>query len=101
MPRELDNFFSIQQQDGESLKDYMTWFKSIILEIYNLDEPVAMLTIKRCLHSSKFTYFLDKIYPKFYLELLTYTQKYLCMEEVVAIWWETDRKPKKKRPKKI
>lgn len=51
----------------------MARFKSAALEIYHLDESMAILAIKRGLCTSCFTYFLDKKHPKSYLELLTCT----------------------------
>lgn len=73
MPWESNNFFSLQQQDRELLKDYVTQFKVATLEIYNLDELMAMLAMKRGLHSSQFNFSLDKTYPKSYSELLAHT----------------------------
>lgn len=77
----------------------MAWLKSIILEIYDLDERVAMLALKRGLHSSRFTYSLDKIYQKSYSKLLTRAQKYIWAEEATVVRWEIDRKPRRKKPR--
>lgn len=51
------------------------------LEIYHLDESLAMLAVKRGLHPSWFTYLLDKTYLKSYVELLIHAQKYIHTEE--------------------
>lgn len=98
MPKEPDSLFSIRQWDEKSLKDYVARFKSAILEIYDLDEHVAMLASKRGLRSSKFTYSIYKTYPRSYLELLTCAQKYIWVEEVVVVQQETDGKPRRKKP---
>lgn len=58
--REANSLFSVCQQDGKSLKDYVAWFKIAMLEVYYLDEFVAMLTLKRGLRPYRFTYSLDK-----------------------------------------
>lgn len=97
MPQELDSLFSIQQQNRESLKDYVTRFKVAILKIYNLDESVVMLAMKRELHSSQFTYSLDKTYSKSYSKLLVRAQKYISTKEGATIQQEGNGKLKKKK----
>lgn len=47
MLREVDNLFSVQHQDKESLKDYMVQFKAATLEVYHLNDFLAMLALKR------------------------------------------------------
>lgn len=79
------------------LNDYMACFKVAMLEIYHLDELVAMLAMKRELHPSQFTYSMDKTYPKFYLELLVHAHKYICIEEGALTRQEADKKLKKKQ----
>lgn len=68
---EFDSLFFVCQQDRESLNDYMARFKVATLEVYNLNEFVAMLVMKKGLRTSHFTYLLDKTHPKSYLEMLT------------------------------
>lgn len=68
-----------------------------MLEIYHLDELMAMLSMKRWLHPSGFIYLLDKTYSKSYLELLTHAQKYICIKEGARTWKKIDGKPKKKK----
>lgn len=41
-----------------------------MLEIYNLDESMAMLALKRKLYASYFTYLLDMTFSKSYLKIL-------------------------------
>lgn len=85
MSQELDILLSIRQQNGKLLKDYVAQFKIATIKIYNLDEPIAIIAMKRRFRSSRFTYFLDKIYPKSYSKLLTHAQKYTCMENAIGI----------------
>lgn len=85
---------SIRQQNGEFLKDYVAQFKVTMLEIYHLDESVAMLGLKKGLRTSRFTYSLDKTYPKSYLEMMTRMQN---MDEGALTQQETNGKTKKKQ----
>lgn len=96
MPQDPDNLFSICQWAGESLKEYMVRFKTAMMEIYHLDEVVAMPAMKR-LHPSRFIYSLDKTYFMSYLELLTCTQKYIRVEKGALTWCEADGKLKRKQ----
>lgn len=81
------------------MKDYIARFKMAMLEIYNLDESVVMLGMKREFCSSRFTYLLDQTYSKFYLELVVYIQKYIYVEEGALTQREDNGKPKKSNPK--
>ena len=92
VPREVDSLFSIRQQDQELLRDYITRFKTAALEIYSLDEPVAMLALKRGLKTSRLTYSLDKKPPRTYSELLLRAHKYIRAEEADRTRRELDGK---------
>lgn len=46
MPHEPESLFSIYQQDRELLKDFVARLKVVMLNIYHLDELVAMLAMK-------------------------------------------------------
>lgn len=94
---EVNNFFSIHQHDRESLKDYMVQFNAATLEIYNLDDCVAILALKRELCTSHFTYSLNKTYPKSYLEMLDPSQKYIRTDEGALTQQKMDEKPRKKQ----
>lgn len=76
----VDILFSVCQKDQELLSEYVARFKVIALEVYNLDEFVAMLAMKRGLKISRFTYFLDKKPSRIYSELLSRAQKYIHVE---------------------
>lgn len=59
------------------MKDYMAQFKVAILEVYHLDNSLAMLVLKWGLPPSRLTYSLDKIPAKSYLEVLADAKKYI------------------------
>ena len=46
VPNELDSLFTIWQQDKESHRDYLAYFKMATLEIYNLNDSLTMSTLK-------------------------------------------------------
>lgn len=94
--REVDSLFSIYQKDEESFKDYVARFKVATLEVHNMDKSMIMLALKRGLHPSHFTYLLDKIFSKFYSEMLARTQ-YTYANERALTRWEIDRKPNEKQ----
>ena len=96
VPREVDSLFSIRQQDQELLRDYITRFKIAILEIYSLDELIAMLALKRELKTSRLTYSLDKKPPRTYSELLLRVHKYIRAEEADRTRRELDGRTLKK-----
>lgn len=53
----------------------MARFKSVTLEVYNLDKSMDMLALKRVLHTSCLTYSLDKILIKSYSKMLAHGEK--------------------------
>lgn len=79
------------------MKDYVARFKVAALEVYNLNEFVAMLAIKRKLRTSQFTYSLDKKLPRSYLELLSRAKKYIHAKEANHTRRELDGRPRKKQ----
>lgn len=81
MPYDTDSLFSIWQQDRESLWDFVVYFKSTTMNVYNLDEFVAMLVMKRGLCFSLFTYSLDKKSSRSYSKLLLRTLKYIRVND--------------------
>lgn len=50
----------------------MAQFKVATLEVYNLDESIAILIMKRGLRTFHFMYLLDKTHLKSYLEVLAH-----------------------------
>lgn len=63
------------------MKDYVAGFKAATWKVYNLDESMAMLAMKRGLCTSCFTYTLDNSHSKFYSEMLAHAQKYIYVDE--------------------
>lgn len=53
----------------------MAQFKTVTLEVYHLNESMAMLALKYKLHPSHLTNSLDKRPAKSYLEMLAHVQK--------------------------
>ena len=83
-PRHSDTLFSLVQGEKESLKDFVARFNTATLEITDLNEYVAMSALKKGLKQSRFTYSLDKIFPKTYSELLALASKYIRADEGAA-----------------
>lgn len=79
------------------MKDYATQFKVATLEVYHLDESVAMVALKRGLQPSCLTYSLDKAPTKNYLEMLTRAQKCIHGNEGALSQCEADGKLSKKK----
>ena len=52
------------------MKDFVARFNVATLEITDLNEVVAMSAFKKGLKQSRFTYSLDKTFPRTYSELL-------------------------------
>ena len=83
-PRNTDTLFLLHQNEGESLRDYISRFNAATLEIPDLNEHVAMSALKKGLRTSRLTFSLDKKFPKSYAELLSRAQKYAAAEEQAA-----------------
>ena len=81
MPQTSDSLFVVNQQDGESLRDYVVHFNIATLEVRDLNEFTTISAMKRRLQSFRFTYSLDKMLSRSYIELLEHTQKYIHAEE--------------------
>nr|XP_010931505.1 uncharacterized protein LOC105052403 [Elaeis guineensis] len=84
LPCTSASLFSIKQREGESLRDYIAYFNTVTLEVYNLNQDAAMVATAQGLHGSRFTYSLDKTAPKSFFEFLVRAQKYILAEEAVA-----------------
>ena len=85
------------QGEKESLKDFMARFNTATLEITDLNEVVAMSAFKKGLKQSRFTYSLDKTFPKIYSELLARASKYIRADEGAASRRETEGKKETRR----
>ena len=51
-PRNMDTLFLLHQNEGESLRDYISRFNAAMLEIPDLNEHVAMSALKKGLRTS-------------------------------------------------
>ena len=100
VPRISDSLFSIKQDETETLRDFMAHFNTAVLEVRDLNENMAISTMKRGLRESRFTYSLDKTLPRTYAELLVHAYKYIYTDEAASDRWQIDRKDQKKKQKK-
>lgn len=55
------------------------------LEVCNLDQFIAMTTLKRGLHKNAFFFFVGKTYPWNFMEMLIRVEKYANVEKVYNI----------------
>ena len=100
MPRTTVSLFSVQQQDGESLREFVARFNIATLEVKDLDEAMAIAVMKRGFWNSKFTYSQVKMLPRSYAELLERAQKYIRIEEAVTDRCQFEGKGQKKKARK-
>ena len=100
VPKTTDSLFSIYQQDGEFLREFMVRFNTATLEVKDLDEATAIAAMKRGLRNFKFTYSLDMTLPRSYVELLECIQKYIHTEEAATDRRQFEEKSQKKKARK-
>ena len=79
------------------MKDFVARFNMATLEITDLNEYVAMSALKKGLKKSRFTYSLDKTFPKTYFELLARASKYIRADEGATSRRETEGKKEVKK----
>ena len=95
-----DSLFSLKQEENEILRHFMARFNAATLEVRDLNEDMAISTMKRGLRASRFTYFLDKTLPRTYAELLERAYKYMHADEGASDRCLAEPKgPKEKRRK--
>lgn len=82
--KRASDFFSIQQEEVESLHYYMDCFKVAMLEVHGLKPFVVMSTLKRGLQRGSFYFSLFKKFFKSLPELLAYAKKYINIEECMV-----------------
>ena len=82
------------------LRDFVVRFNAAMLEVRDLNEDMAISTIKRDLRMSRFTYSLDKTLLQIYAKLLECAYKYIRMDEDAFDRCQTEEKDKKKSKKK-
>ena len=78
----------------------MARFNVATLEVRDLNEDMAISTMKRGLRGSRFTYSLNKTLSRIYTELLEHAYKYIHTDEAAFDRHQTDRKDQKKKQKK-
>ena len=59
-----DSLVNIKKREGESLRDYVSYFNATIFEVCNLNQSITMSTLKDGLLKFQFLFFLEKRYPK-------------------------------------
>ena len=82
------------------LQHFVTRFNTATLKVRDLNEDMAISTMKRGLRASRFTYSLGKILPQTYAELREHAYKYMHVDEGASDRHLTEPKgPKEKRRK--
>ena len=66
----------IKQKEGESLREFITRFNAITLEVSDLDSKVTMSTMKGSLKPSRFLFSLEKRFPTCFAEMLSRAEEY-------------------------
>ena len=98
-PRTSDSLFSIKQGETEILRDFVARFNMAMLEVKDLNENMAISTMKRGLRGFRFIYSLDKTLPRTYAELLEHVYKYMRADEGAFDRRQTKGKSQKKKKK--
>ena len=75
----------------------MAHFITAMLEVKDLNENMAISTMKIGLRGSRFTYSLDKTLSQTYAELLERAYKYMCTDEEASDRRQTEGKSQKKK----
>ena len=86
----------MQQRRDESLRNFLARFNAAATEIPDLNEHVAMSTLKMGPKPSKLTFSIDKSSPKDYAALLGKAHKYALAEEQAASHRQAEGKSAKK-----
>ena len=75
------SLINIKQREGESIWAYVNRFNIAALEVRNLDQSVAMATLKGGLQKNNLFYSLEKKYPKDFVDLPARAEGYARAEE--------------------
>ena len=75
----------------------MARFNAATLEVKDLNEDMAISTMKRNLRRSRFIYSLDKTLFQIYAELLEHVYKYIRTDEATSDRRQTEDKGQKKK----
>ena len=71
----------MKQRETESLREFITRFNTVTLEVTDLDQMVAMLAMKDTLKPSRFLFSLEKKFSISFFEMLSHAKKYANTEE--------------------
>ncbi|XP_014679194.1 PREDICTED: uncharacterized protein LOC106819047 [Priapulus caudatus] len=81
-PRKGSEFLmNIRQREGESIRAYINRFNVAVLEVWNLDQSVAMAALKGGLQKNDLLFSLEKKYPRDFADLLARAEGYVRAEE--------------------
>ena len=81
--RPTDHLLTIRQGERETLRSYVKCFTREVLEVYEADDKVQVITFKVGLKSREFMVALTKSLPKTMAEMLLKAQKYMNAEDVL------------------
>ena len=79
--RTSDMLIGMKQRENESLQEFITRFNTATLEVTDLDQMVAMSTMKGALKPFRFLFSLDKKFSTSFFEKLSHAEKYANAEE--------------------
>ena len=83
--RGSESLINIKQKEGESIRTYVNHFNTAVLEVRNLDQSVAMVTLKSGLQKNDLLFFLKKKYPRAFADLLAWAEGYARAEEAFKL----------------
>lgn len=66
----------MNQHEREFLRDYINCFDAVALEVHDLNESIVVTPLKGGLHKNRFLFFLEKKYPRSFIEMLTRIENY-------------------------
>lgn len=85
------HMFMIKQDKDETLKDYITYFNSNVIQIKKYDDDLAYSAMMNGLKPSKFMWWVGKNDPTSFQELLNQTKKSLQLQ-IIRKGLQTRRK---------
>ena len=85
LKRSVDHLFTIRQGEKETLRSYVKQFTRETLEVNEVDDKVLLTTFKAGLKSRDFFISLAKNPPRMMAEMLLKAQKYMNVEDALAV----------------
>ena len=76
---------AIMQKKGEPIRAYVIRFNTTVLEVRNLDQSVAMATLKGGLQKNDLLFSLKKKYPRNFADMLAWVEGYARAEEAFKL----------------